>query len=186
MKYEEIAEKIANNTLITPDRLIMLHSLARATKNLDGAVIEMGTFKGGSALLIANASGKTVHIFDSFQGLPEPQEIDMHNKGDFSEPRKTVEFLFNKYNLNCKIHEGWVPDTFQDCNIEKVAFAHIDMDLYQCTKDAIAFLKPIMVKGGIIIFDDYNWWNCPGVTKALQEEFDDITELNNYQAFVVF
>ena len=42
---------------------------------LDGAVVECGCFKGGSTATLSVAckkAGRTLNVFDSFCGLPEP------------------------------------------------------------------------------------------------------------------
>jgi hypothetical protein len=38
--------------------------------------------------------------------------------------------------------------------MENIAFVHLDCDQYQSVIDSVAYLKPKMVKGGIIWFDD--------------------------------
>ncbi|HEX3704868.1 MAG TPA: TylF/MycF/NovP-related O-methyltransferase, partial [Vicinamibacterales bacterium] len=46
---------------------------------------------------------------------------------------------------------------------------HIDVDLYEPTRDSIAFLYERMNPGGIVVCDDYGFMTCPGATKAIDE-----------------
>jgi hypothetical protein len=46
---------------------------------------------------------------------------------------------------------------------------HIDVDLYQPTRDSLAFFYPRLVKGGVIVMDDYGFKTCPGATRAAEE-----------------
>ena len=48
-------------------------------RGLDGAVVECGVLDGGSAALMASetvGSGRPVHLFDAWQGMPETSEAD--------------------------------------------------------------------------------------------------------------
>src|SRR5208282_5220870 len=46
-------------------------------------------------------------------------------------------------------------------------------DLYLSTRDALAFIAPRLVSGGVIVFDDYGGYDSPGVTKAVNELLED-------------
>jgi hypothetical protein len=52
-----------------------------------------------------------------------------------------------------------------------IAFAHFDFDIYKPTLDCLNMIKPHLVKGSIISFDELNDPNFPGETKALNEAF---------------
>ncbi|MGZ4036623.1 MAG: crotonobetainyl-CoA--carnitine CoA-transferase, partial [Bacteroidia bacterium] len=52
-----------------------------------------------------------------------------------------------------------------------IAFAHFDFDIYKPTVDCLKLIKPHLVKGSIISFDELNDVNFPGETKALNEAF---------------
>jgi len=54
-----------------------------------------------------------------------------------------------------EFHEGRFPDTAGVIKDKKIAFAHIDVDIYVGTKEALEFLYPRMVKGGIMLIHDY-------------------------------
>lgn len=151
-----------------------IYALARQSLNITGDFWECGVFTGGSASFIANVmegSGKTLHLFDSWEGLPELSEHDhVHFKGEFSntsldEVKKTVGHDFVQY------HKGWIPETF---TVEgPIAFAHIDVDLYQSVKDCCEYIYPRMTLGGVMLFDDYGHYTCPGAREAVDEYFTD-------------
>jgi hypothetical protein len=48
---------------------------------------------------------------------------------------------------------------------------HIDVDLYQPTRDSVEFFYPRMVPGGVILCDDYGSTRCPGARRAMDEFF---------------
>lgn len=61
---------------------------------------------------------------------------------------------------------GWIPDTFPDEPAARYRFVHLDVDLYQPTRDGLDYFYPRLVPGGIIVCDDYDW---PGARKAIEE-----------------
>ncbi len=87
-----------------------------------------------------------------------------------------------KLNSNVEITVGWVEDTldkFLEKHNPKINFIHLDMDTFSPTKYALEKIKPYLVKGATIIFDElynYNGWE-EGEYKALKEIFKD----NEYQ-----
>ena len=73
------------NTLRIPSGSSYKSHLAMALKLFEmdpqkpGVVVECGTWKGASAAnlsLVCRSVGRQIHIYDSFQGLPAPQEGD--------------------------------------------------------------------------------------------------------------
>lgn len=75
---------------------------------------------------------------------------------------------------------GFFPSTFKKDieGKETFVFVHSDTDTYHGTKTTLECFAPLMVKGGKILFDDYQWVHCPGVQKAVGEfllENDDFS-----------
>lgn len=159
------------------DRRYNLRELAKLVVGLDGDMAECGCYNGVTAYFLAEvikAAGvdKTVHLFDSFAGLSKPREEDgVHwHEGDLSCPLDAVrknlaEFAFVQY------HPGWIPDAFPEVSDRRFALVHIDVDLYEPTRDALQFFWDRMVPGGLIVCDDYGFTTCPGATKAIDEFF---------------
>lgn len=139
----------------TPQRLLDL-ALSRVT--VDGYYLEFGVFKGASLRYIAkkNNANARVYGFDSFEGLPEDW---VHNvKGAFS-----VQGKLPRVPSNVTLIKGYYQDTLEawlELNTQKVAFLHIDCDLYSSTRTVVKALQGRFQKGTVIVFDDY--FNFPG------------------------
>ena len=79
-----ILEKVRPFTMVPAESLIDLSRVARAalTYGIPGAFVECGVWRGGSSFMMAEtlkragARGRKVWLFDSYEGLPAPKEID--------------------------------------------------------------------------------------------------------------
>jgi len=71
---------------------------------------------------------------------------------------------------------GWIPERFPAVADRRFAFVHIDVDLYEPTRDSLAFFYPRMSAGGIVVCDDYGFTSCPGATRAVDEYLADRPE----------
>ena len=73
-----------------------------------------------------------LHLFDSFQGMPETTEgLDQFTCGDFKQTSaNAVAALLADYHF-VTMHVGFIPDTFAGVNVHMIAWAHIDLDIYQ-------------------------------------------------------
>ena len=175
------------------DRKYTLNQLLRLTLHLDGDVVECGTYKGASALLMCRAhreTGRHVHLFDSFEGLSEPDHRDGEywTRGALSMPEASVRETLAGLD-NYRTYKGWIPERFVEIAGAPIAFLHVDVDLYQPTLDSVAFFYRQIVPGGVILLDDYGFTTCPGATRAADEFFADkperIAMLPTGQAFTV-
>ena len=121
------------------------------------------------------------YAFDSFQGLPNTSApVDGYFKsGTFSTPVDVfLKLVYNLsgYKLSHKnivqgfFNESLTPEIQQ--TMPKVGVVHIDVDLYSSTVDVLNFIKPSLVVGTVLLFDD---WYCfspgssMGESRALQE-----------------
>lgn len=50
---------------------------------------------------------------------------------------------------------------------------HLDVDTYISYKNCLEFIYPLVINGGIILFDDYGSPTCEGATLACNEFFKD-------------
>lgn len=159
-------------TLLPAEDLRTLGELAiRAPK---GNFAELGVYQGGSAAVlyqIAEAQGRTLHLFDTFSGHPDnhdqADDLSCHPPGRYADAIDPNEL--QKLLPNAVIHVGVFPDTLTD--IGPLAFVHSDMDLYHPTLAVCKLLPPMMVPGGQLYFDDYGHVGCEGVPKAVCEVF---------------
>ena len=187
-------EGVSPHTVVTVDRCHVLYSLARQAARLEGEFAEAGVFNGGTALLLARVAsqrGRSIHLFDSFEGLPEPNgDYDSgFQAGDFrSASADAVRSLLAEIQSPVEIHVGFVPATFAGLEDREFSFVHIDVDLYQSCLDACEFFYPRLVPGAVMAFDDHGFPDTRGMRHAVEEFFADKPEvplaLPTGQAFV--
>lgn len=174
--------------MMWPDEMAMLYFTARAMKDKEGDFAEFGVSTGGSAKLIAEVKGdKALHLFDTFEGLPDTSTVDTHlSRGQYKCPLTAVKEYLNLYN-NIFYYQGLFPGIASVAERFSFSFVHIDVDLYQSTLEGITFFYPRMRKGGVIISHDYS--TVPGVKKAFDEYFQDkpetVLELSTSQCMIV-
>jgi hypothetical protein len=121
--------------------------------------------------------GSGFHVFDSFEGLPEPTPEDaipddhpdavrlrsMSVKGRFAAPLDLVRSSLSRF-PRVSYHVGWIPETFDGLPDASYRFVHLDVDLYQPTYDALDYFCGRLAPGGMIVCDDYSW---PGARLAV-------------------
>lgn len=175
------------------DRKYILNELIKLISDIEGDTVECGAFEGASSYLICENikhTPKQHHVFDSFEGLSKPNLKDGNywKQGDLSSSEKII-----KNNLNCfkNVHyyKGWIPEHFYKLEEQMFSFVHIDVDLYQPTKDSVEFFYERVSKGGVFLFDDYGFNTCPGAKLAIDEFFrnkpEEIILLPTGQSFVI-
>lgn len=126
----------------------------------DGLFMEFGVFEGNTANHIAKTmQNKTIHCFDSLQGLPEDWTTK-GSKGDYSTNGKIP-----RLESNAKLHIGWfnesLPIFSKDPEHQKpISFMHIDSDIYQSAKTILDHFEKQIVSGTVMVFDEF--FNYPG------------------------
>jgi hypothetical protein len=178
--------------LITGFEAFNIYSITRAQNSLPGDIAEVGVYAGASSKLICEARrNKTVHLFDTFLGLPESSEKDRNVYRGKKHPQyacsleSVKEYLKDYENVN--FYQGLFPDTAGPIENCKFCFAHFDVDLYESTRACIEFFYPRMTAGGIMLSHDYSI--LAGVKAAFTEFFadkpEDVLELPTTQCMVV-
>lgn len=72
---------------------------------------------------------------------------------------------------NVEILEGIFPDqTGRRLEGLQFRFCHIDVDVYQSAKDIVDWIWDKMVPGGIVVYDDYGFDTCDGITQFVEEQ----------------
>ncbi|MFC2188722.1 TylF/MycF/NovP-related O-methyltransferase [Fulvivirgaceae bacterium LMO-SS25] len=162
------------------DRKFVAWQLAKYTSNLEGDTVECGVLRGATSYLICKTIDKRMkinhHIFDSFEGLSKPLNEDLPgsdrafkwNEGDLSVPLEKVKDNLREFDF-IKYYKGWIPSKFHEVEDLKFKFVHVDVDLYQPTKDSLDFFYSKLVPGGILLCDDYGFYTCEGANKAFNE-----------------
>ncbi len=162
------------------DRKYALAQLQLLTRAVPGDTVECGVFQGASSYVICRGSrGTDKHhlIFDSFEGLSRPESDDgaYWQPGDLACAEDKVRARLADFHF-VEYFKGWIPSRFQEVADRKFSFVHLDVDLYQPTKDSLHFFYPRLSPGGLLICDDYGFVTCPGSKKALDEFFADKQE----------
>ncbi len=169
--------------LLTPKKLSTLLQLAESVRNLAGCIVELGVYQGGALKALAGDNpGKSCYGFDTFAGMPKEswREIDFHKPGEFG--NTTLATVQAAMPANVELIAGLFPQSAEAFD-KRISFAHVDMDLEKSTADAIDWLRPRMVSGGVVVFDDYHWQNCPGVAKAIEAADLPVLECGSLQCY---
>jgi O-methyltransferase len=169
-------------TLVPVVQCWIIYSLARQALCRDGEVWECGVYRGGTALLLRGLrdelnSKAHLRLFDTFAGMPETDPAkDIHRSGHFCETSLAyVKAVVGEEGTS--YHQGCIPRTFEGLEQSSIAFAHVDLDLYDGILESCRFIYPRLVKGGVIVFDDYGYPSCPGARAAVDEFFSGRTEV---------
>ncbi|HEX3888293.1 MAG TPA: class I SAM-dependent methyltransferase [Phenylobacterium sp.] len=182
--YETAAQQSAEFILANLDEAVLFddrtaywnHLIEKFPKT--GLLMECGVFKGESINHIADvlkkdADTRTIHGFDSFEGLEEDWAGENLTKGDFDQKG-----ALPPVRSNVRLYKGWVQDTvapfLAEHPGEPLALLHIDTDTYTPAKYLLEQVKPRLTSGSIIAFDElvgYPNWRAHEY-KALQEVLD--------------
>ena len=192
LEFRTIYEHFEPTNFRRMDRIWALSKFAEAVAEIEGDTADCGVFEGLSSYVICRALAGTRrrhHVFDSFEGLSEPGTNDGSHWTEHAlsaaqdvVQRNLAEFSFVDY------HAGWIPDRFEDVADIQFALVHVDVDLYQPTRDTVAFFDRRMVEGGFMVLDDHGFAVCPGARQAalevLRQRERTLIELPTGQAFV--
>jgi hypothetical protein len=197
----EICRRVAPYTMTTPPRI---YSLIRAVEYLSkrdvpGAFVECGVWRGGSmmaaamALLGQGITDRELYLFDTFSGMTAPTDVDLKPSGEraadlletedrdsdvwaiatLDEVREAV--LSIGYPQE-RVHfvQGPVEETLPHNAPNEVALLRLDTDWYESTKHELVHLYPRLSRGGVLILDDYGFWQ--GARRAVDEYVDTLDE----------
>lgn len=142
-----------------------------------GIFLEVGTFRGGTALHICNAIDfyqleTRFYCFDPFE-LGGFQDIGETDKGlkvaDFTGVnRKDVERLLSPKPY-AQIIQGYFPTAAEGMELREIAYCHLDVDTYEATYKSLEYLAPRLARRSLIVLDDVGHVGIYGVDRALRE-----------------
>lgn len=172
----------SRGSLLTPAKLMNLYLLIRlGLPQLEaGDIVEFGSYKGGSAMLMASllrSSGSRAKVFalDTYAGMPPTDAVrDLHSAGDFIDT-KLEDFQRaiddNKLGDWLQPVKGVFTDSVPGLlsSGRKIALAHVDCDIYEGVKYAVTASRPHMVRDGYLVFDDPLHGSCLGAMQAIEE-----------------
>ena len=195
---------IEGYTLVDIYRLFELWELGKQCARLGGDFIEVGVWRGGSGALLARVlthckSQKKIYLADTFCGVVKADaHLDTKYVGgehaDTTEA--TVHNLMQRCSLsNYVIFGGVFPEDSSDAipsgQDEHPSFSlcHVDVDVYRSARDVFEWAARRLKVGGVIIFDDYGFSGCEGITLLCDElkhdgRFIFVHNLNGHGIFV--
>lgn len=174
--------------------------LFRKTIELPGDIVELGVFRGLSMMSFANFleitnigdRTKKVWGFDNWKGFikldeKDGKECDQVNKvaggfnssGYFEELQDAITLFDNDrfvpWKKRIELIEGnieqTVPKFIEDNPGLRISLIHFDCDMYEPTKIALECLYDKVVRGGVIVFDEYGVIEWAGESAAVDEFF---------------
>lgn len=187
-------------------RIFFMNDLYKRILDLQGIICEFGVFWGNNLALFESFRGmyepynytRKIVGFDTFEGFPRIDEKDgkseIIQKGAYSTTAGYENYLgeilnyhekqspishLKKYEL-IKGDATKTVKTYLEDNPETIiAFAYFDFDLYEPTKVCLETIIPHLTKGAVVGFDELNFHNFPGETKA----FDEVFGINKYKIY---
>tara|TARA_B100000519_G_C14259930_1_gene447143 strand:+ start:1030 stop:1755 length:726 start_codon:yes stop_codon:yes gene_type:complete len=193
------AQTIADNPFLFANRTTVTETIARyeifkKIINISGAIIECGVHNGNNLLLFSHLSSilepyainRKIIGFDTFEGFrsiekEDPEDITENNFDNVN--LEALKDAINLYDMNravghmkrVEIIKGDAVKTIGDYVKNNpaltVALLYLDFDIYKPTKIALEKLFPLVCKGGVIAFDEFNYDKFPGETEAVKEFF---------------
>lgn len=142
---------------------------AQLCSALKGNFAEFGVNTGITSHAICNyldfkSLEKSFFLFDTFDGIPEDmaspgeslENVRQMNELYYRECFEEVRQSFSPY-PNVKLIRGRVPESLSTVDVGELSFCHIDMNIAYPEGEALKYVFPRLVVGGVILFDDYGW-----------------------------
>jgi O-methyltransferase len=190
----EIIQAVRPYTMTSPERLnALILAVRHVTKHrIPGAIVECGVWRGGSmqaaarTLLSAGDTERELYLFDTFEGMPPPTDRDKRRDGeaaaDLMARQEKDRPIWAVATLDDvqegfshvpypeeRVHyvQGLVEETIPVGAPEEIAILRLDTDWYESTKHELEHLYPRLARGGVLLIDDYGWWQ--GSREAVDE-----------------
>lgn len=173
----------AGYSMIAPSVLFRMYDIVEETvdSGVKGSIVECGVWNGGSAALLAMATGcrrchRDVWLFDSFKGLPRPTREDPREVRDYwyegwnAGERRRVQEVWRRLGIpsrRLRVRAGWFHLSFRAAYIDSISVLHIDCDWHDSVKLCLEKWYDKVQPGGAIILNDYNLYG--GVNKAVHD-----------------
>jgi O-methyltransferase len=191
-EFLALYDRCAPFTMTSIERMYALYQAVRhvVRAGVPGDVVECGVWRGGSSMLAAlvlDSLGdreRVIHLYDTFAGMPEPGEQDRsdHRESAAVEWERQRADDINEWcyapveevrtNMlstgfpaeRVRFVEGKVEDTIPGTIPERISLLRLDTDWYASTYHELKHLYPLLSPGGVLILDDYGYWE--GVREA--------------------
>jgi O-methyltransferase len=175
-RFNQIYKMIGQHSLVDQYRCYELWTLAGRIRYLPGDAIEIGVWRGGTGCLIAKRiqsldPNRTVYLCDTFSGVVGAGAKDTRYRGGEHADTsiEIVQELISKMTIqNIRILKGIFPEeTSEQMTSHQLALVHIDVDVYNSALRCFEYTWPKLVIGGVVVFDDYGFAGCEGVTRMV-------------------
>jgi hypothetical protein len=200
---KEIVRAVRPWTMTGADKVYALIQAVRyvTRHGIPGDVVECGVWRGGSmqaaarTLLSVGDTSRDLYLFDTFEGMPPPGERDIRRSDERSaeelmaeEARErslvwavaTLEDVQDGFAQipypSERIHfvKGRVEDTIPSQAPERISILRLDTDWYDSTRHELEHLYPRLSPGGVLLLDDYGYWE--GAREAVDEFLEETGE----------
>jgi hypothetical protein len=174
-------------------------------RGIEGDFAECGVWRGGSVLAMVlklqelGVDDRTIHLFDTFEGMTEPTAHDTSRfdppalqtwtrqraSGDRAWPELFAAETFDEASVRellaatgypqerIRLVRGPVEETLPSEAPAELALLRLDTDWYESTRHELVHLYPRLSAGGVLIIDDYGHWD--GCRRAVDEYFVEDT-----------
>ncbi|HET8678809.1 MAG TPA: TylF/MycF/NovP-related O-methyltransferase [bacterium] len=196
----QVIERVGQYTKSTPEQAFALcHAVRYVIRaRVPGAIVECGVWRGGSmmaaayTLLLEQDASRDLYLFDTFEGMPPPSRHDVRWDGAKADrvlaesDRADEEATWAAVSIDkvrgamrstgydeARVHyvAGLVEETIPQQAPASIALLRLDTDWYASTKHELQHLFPRISRGGVLIIDDYGYWQ--GARRAVDEYFRD-------------
>ncbi len=188
---------VSEYTMTSPERVQALVNAARyvVANGIEGDFVECGVWRGGSSMAVAltfkelGDVSRHLYLYDTYEGMNAPTEHDVTLDGERADatfadrrlsddasdwcrsPLDDVEQNLAKTGYpRAKLHfvKGKVEETIPaEMPNGPIALLRLDTDWYESTRHELEHLYPRLVRGGVLIIDDYGHW--AGARKAVDD-----------------
>lgn len=187
-EYENNFYLSCDNTRLS--KILAHYELFKMARDLPGAIVECGVFKGTSLVrfagfrdLFGNPFSHKIIGFDIFGEFPETDFQDdkkyrdkfIDDAGGESISLEQLEDVLKRKGIekNVELVKGditqTVPEYVKANPHLKISFLNLDTDIYEPAVTILEHFYPRLVKGGVLLLDDYGTF--PGETKAVDDYF---------------
>ncbi|GAB1691360.1 hypothetical protein KRM28CT15_31630 [Krasilnikovia sp. M28-CT-15] len=195
---KDLIRAVKPRTMTSPEKLNALVNSVRyiVRHQIPGDIVECGVWRGGSMMAIARTlieTGDTdrhLHLYDTFEGMSEPTEHDRRFDGkpaaemlstssrtsgvwacasleDVQEGMRESAYPADRIHY----YKGKVEDTIPGHIPDRISILRLDTDWYESTRHELKHLWPRLVPGGVLLLDDYGWWE--GARQAVDEWLEE-------------
>lgn len=169
---------IVSNQVTRAELAIILRELQKVAA-VPGDVVELGCYVGTTSLFLQRAlkdTTKTLHVYDSFAGLPRKTDQDaspageQFKQGELLASKQQLIKHFKQAGLSLPvIHKVWFEELTPHDLPNAISFAFLDGDFYTSIRASLAAIWPRLASGAVVLVDDFNTSALPGVARAVKE-----------------